>query len=81
VPDATDAEILPWLTVIRPKDAPVLAAAIKAKPQRLVTLDNRDFLRSADIAQKTGIKICPPGDLMQKIRTIITHGFQHFDPE
>ncbi len=76
VPDAADAEILPWLTVIRPKDAPVLAAAIKAKPHRFVTLDNRDFLRSPDISQKSGIKICTPGDVMQEIRSVLAQGFQ-----
>ncbi|MGF1518646.1 MAG: putative toxin-antitoxin system toxin component, PIN family [Nodosilinea sp.] len=36
-------EYSPWLTIIESKDAPILAAAVLAHVDRLLTLNTRDF--------------------------------------
>lgn len=65
-----------WAAFIRRKDAPVLAAAVAAKPSRLITLDVNDFLRSLEVSQQSGLRIVTPGDLLREIRAILGQGFQ-----
>ncbi len=60
-----------WASVIAPKDAPVLAAAVNAHPQRLVTLDIRDFLIDPNVARKSGLIICTPGELLKEVRALL----------
>lgn len=75
VNDANDEAVTEWLGVIRPKDAPVLAAAVQSAPHRLVTLDTRDFINSPEVRQRTNLKISTPGEIMQEIRTLLARGF------
>ena len=61
-----------WITIIEAKDAPIIAAAISAKVNRLLTLNTKDF--TAEVAARTGLIIQTPGEFIQDIRGIITEG-------
>lgn len=74
-PDPSDEQVRPWLDVIVAKDAPVLAAAVIAKPNWLVTLDIRDFVNSPEVAARSGLQIGTPGSLLKVIRRILANGF------
>ena len=50
--------------VIHPKDVPVLAAAIEAQADYLVTLDRRHFLTTSVTAHAKGMRILIPGDFL-----------------
>jgi predicted nucleic acid-binding protein len=51
-----------------PTDAPILAAAIKAKVDFLVTHNRRHFLDEPKVAGKSGLKIGTPGNALAWIR-------------
>lgn len=75
VADPSSTEVLPLISVIPPKDAPVLAAAINAAPDRLVTLDTAHFIRAQQVSEISGLVICTPGDLLREIRRLLARGF------
>lgn len=75
VSDPTPDQVRTWISVIVPKDAPVLAAAVIAQPHRLVTLDTKDFIEPPQVTAQSGLRICTPGDLLREIRGILAHGF------
>ncbi|PJF39553.1 MAG: PIN domain-containing protein [Chloroflexi bacterium] len=52
------------------KDAPVVAAAIAANCEYLLTFDKQHLLGNQRVAEKSGLTIATPGDLMQRLRTI-----------
>lgn len=58
------AECEPWT---HPKDAPILAAAISAKADYLVTLDRRHVLTEAVRSHVRGIKVVTPGEFLKII--------------
>ncbi len=65
----TSEELQPCLYMISdPTDAPILAAAIKAKVDFLVTHNRRHFLDDPKVAEKSGLKIGTPGDALAWIR-------------
>ena len=51
-----------------PDDVPILLAAIKAKVDYLATHDHKHFLNDPKIAEKAGLKIGTPGDVLAWIR-------------
>lgn len=51
-----------------PDDVPILLAAIKAKVDYLATHDHKHFLDDPKVAERTGIKIGTPGDVLAWIR-------------
>lgn len=51
-----------------PDDVPVLLAAIKAKVDYLATHDHKHFLNDPKVAEKAGLKIGTPGDVLAWIR-------------
>lgn len=51
-----------------PDDVPVLLAAIKAKVDYLATHDHKHFLDDPKVAEKAGLKIGTPGDVLAWIR-------------
>lgn len=55
VPDPVDDECLRWVEVIDLKDTPILAAAILAHVDRLITLNTRDITPA--LAQASGLFI------------------------
>ena len=51
-----------------PDDAPILLAAIKARVDYLATHDHKHFLDDPKVAERSGIKIGTPGDVLTWIR-------------
>jgi predicted nucleic acid-binding protein len=69
IPHATDAEFLRAAKLIDHRnDVPVLAAAIKAKPDWLLTDNIRHF--NASVAKSTGITIVTPTQFLKRAGTI-----------
>ena len=57
-------------------DAPILAAAINAAPDRLVTLNTQHFIDDLEVAKKSGLVIQTPGQFMIEIRGFLTRGYE-----
>lgn len=61
----TPKEVQKCLAMISdPDDAPILAAAIKAKVDFLITHDRKHFLDDPKVAKKSGLQIGTPGDAL-----------------
>jgi len=65
VKDPTLKEIKKAYQLIHSDDAPILAAAIKAKPDFLITWDINDFLKKEAISNVSFV-ICTPQEFLQK---------------
>jgi predicted nucleic acid-binding protein len=50
------------------KDAPIVAAAIKAQVDYLVSLDRRHLVEVPEVAQQSGLKLVLPKELLQHVR-------------
>src|SRR5690606_26953160 len=50
------------------KDAPIVAAAIKARPDYLVTYDHKDLLDPPEVAEKSGLAIVRPEAVIRQLR-------------
>lgn len=70
VADPTPGQVQSCMHVIAAKDAPILAAAIAARPRRLITLDAHDFNRP-EVHQQVPFPIQTPGELMIEIRAAL----------
>ena len=69
VPDPSDDEIHANLYLIDdPDDVPILLAAMKAKVDYLATHDRKHFLDDPKVAERSGLKIGTPGDVIAWIR-------------
>jgi predicted nucleic acid-binding protein len=65
----TSEEVWACLYMISdPTDAPILAAAIKAEVNFLVTHNRKHFLDDPKVSEKSGLKIGTPGDALIWIR-------------
>lgn len=65
-PKPTKAHLKQAATLIDdPKDIPIVAAALSGKVDFIVTLDQKDFIRSSRIANQTNIKPILPGEALQ----------------
>jgi predicted nucleic acid-binding protein len=64
----TGAELAQAATYIALKDAPIVAAAVKAKVDYLATWDRRHFIDDPRVAEKSGLAIITPGELTAIIR-------------
>jgi predicted nucleic acid-binding protein len=51
-----------------PDDVPILLAAIKVKVDYLATHDHKHFLNDPKVAEKAGLKIGTPGDVLAWMR-------------
>ncbi len=51
-----------------PNDVPILLAAMKAKVDYLATHNRRHFLDDSKVAERSGLKIGTPGDVLAWIR-------------
>ena len=67
-----DEVIQEWIGVIEPKDAPILASAVLARPNRFLTLNTRDF--TPDVAEASGLVIQTPGEFIRELRSLIASG-------
>lgn len=65
-------EISPWESFIEAKDAPILAAAVLAAPDRFLTLNSKDFTPA--VTAQSGLLIQSPGEFVQEIRAIVETG-------
>jgi predicted nucleic acid-binding protein len=72
IDDPSPLESTPWLAYIEAKDASIVAAAVQAKVDRLLTLNFRDF--TPQVALASGLVIQPPRDFVQELRRIVTQG-------
>jgi predicted nucleic acid-binding protein len=59
-----------WQDVIETKDAPILAAAVSAQVDRLLTLNTKDF--TAEVAAQSGLVIQTPAQFIVELRDIVT---------
>lgn len=67
VPTPPDHVLARYEADIHPKDVPVLAAALEADVDYLVTLDRRHFFTSAVRARAGRVKVLTPGDLLKDL--------------
>ena len=68
IPDPTKDEVLAAAEYTPLKDAPVIAAAIKAQPNYLATLDRRHLIDQPEVARKSGLDIVLPEVVVKSIR-------------
>ena len=67
--DPTNEEVQANLYLMDdPNDVPILLAAIKAKVDYLATHDHKHFLDDPKVAERAGIKIGTPGEVLAWIR-------------
>jgi predicted nucleic acid-binding protein len=71
-PNPQPAESERWKTIIEAKDTPILAAAVLAKVDRLLSLNTKDF--TAEVAAKSGLVIQTPAEFIGEVREIVTRG-------
>lgn len=64
VSDPSDSEMAPWRQVVVPEDVVIVAAALKAKVDALVTLDSAHLL-SDDVKASFPIPIHTPGSFLK----------------
>lgn len=69
VDDPAPQEITRWQTIIEAKDAPILAAALGAKANRILTLNTKDF--TPEVALQAGIIVQTPAQFIQNLRDVI----------
>lgn len=74
VKDPVAEDVGAWLDIVPAKDAPVLAAAVASAPHRFITLDTRHFISPPEVAERSGLSICMPGDFLQEVRAILARG-------
>ena len=67
IPAPSEAVLGQCEAVIHPKDVPVLAAAIHAQVDYLVTLDRKHFLTMSVRSHARGINILTPGDFLKHL--------------
>ncbi|MEW5856460.1 MAG: PIN domain-containing protein [Cyanobacteriota bacterium] len=63
-----------WTPIIEAKDAPILAAAVLANVDRLLSLNTKDFTQ--EVAVHSGLIIQTPADFIREIRAIVERGLQ-----
>ncbi len=63
-----EQEVLETSRYTEPKDAPVVAAAIKAHADYLVTLDKKHLLNQKLVSQQSGLHIVTPKQALEAIR-------------
>jgi len=69
VPDPSDEEIQANLYLVEDRDdVPVLLAAIKARVDSLATHDHKHFLDDPHVAEKSGLRIRTPGEVLAWLR-------------
>ncbi|NWF59640.1 MAG: PIN domain-containing protein [Fischerella sp.] len=73
-PNPPLAESTGWTALIEAKDAPILAAAVLAKVDRLLSLNTKDF--TPEVAAQSGIIIQTPAEFVREIREIVERGLQ-----
>ncbi len=68
VPDPSADEVARSLEMIHPDDAPILAAAINARPDSLITLNTHHFIDNPRLQQDSGLTIETPAIYLARYR-------------
>lgn len=68
VADPSKEEVWAAEAYVVQKDAPIIAAASKAKPDYLVTLDRKHLIDPPEVAAKSGLQIVLPEEIVQTVR-------------
>lgn len=68
VPDPTKEEVWAAEEYTNPKDAIIIAAAIKARPEYLATLDRKHLIDPPEVAKRSGLAVHTPGEVVRKLR-------------
>jgi len=63
----TKREVKEAMKYTVPKDAPIIAAAKRAQVDFLVSLDRRHFVGQSHIAQRSGLRIVLPNELLEAL--------------
>ena len=71
-PDPSLEESLRWADIIEAKDTPILAAAVLANVDRLLSLNTKDF--TAEVAAQSGLMIQTPAQFVREIRELVEEG-------
>ncbi|NJS12912.1 MAG: PIN domain-containing protein [Microcoleus sp. CSU_2_2] len=71
-PDPSLEESLRWVDIIEAKDTPILAAAVLANVDRLLSLNTKDF--TAEVAARSRLIIQTPAEFVREIREIVEEG-------
>jgi predicted nucleic acid-binding protein len=66
--EPTLADIVYCQGLIHANDAPILAAALIAQPDSLITLNTHHFIDDPQVAQKSGLRIETPGTYLTRRR-------------
>lgn len=66
------------LVISEQVDAPILAAAVLAKVDCLLSLNTKDF--TPNVAEQSGLRIQTPAQFVTAIREIVDRGLQISDP-
>lgn len=53
---------------VNPKNALIIAVAIKARPDYLATLDRKHLIDPSKVAMRSGLAIHTPGEVLRKLR-------------
>ena len=69
LPPPTEKIMAKYEDAIHPKDIPVLAAALEAPVDYLLTLDRRHFLTPKVAALAKKVRIMTPGDFLREFRS------------
>jgi putative PIN family toxin of toxin-antitoxin system len=67
VPTPEERVLERYTEAIHPKDVPILAAAVEANVDYLVTLDRRHFLNRAVFSKAVDVKVLTPGDFLNTV--------------
>jgi predicted nucleic acid-binding protein len=68
VADPSKEEVWVVEAYVVQKDAPIVAAAINAHPDYLVTYDRRHLLDPPEVAEKSGLNIVTPEVIVETVR-------------
>lgn len=71
-PDPSLEESSRWAAIIEAKDTPILAAAVLANVDRILSLNTKDF--TAEVATQSGLSIQTPAEFVTEIREIVGKG-------
>jgi predicted nucleic acid-binding protein len=66
-PEPTKEELLAAASYTAMKDAPIIAAAIAAQADYLVTFDRKHLLNPPEVAKKSGLVIATPGEVLENL--------------
>lgn len=67
VADQSSEEVAQWAKVIHPDDAGILAAAVAAQPDYLITGD-KHFFANPGIVEKSGLNIITPAEFLNRLK-------------